>query len=337
MIKTAVIGATGYTGLELVKILSSHPKTKLTSLSAKLDKPQVYIDDEFPELKGKVHIKCTNFLYNKIPKDVNVAFLAVPHTVSLGLVHKFINNGIKVIDLSADFRIKDALLYQKWYKTKHTQLDLLKKAVYGLPELYKNKIKKTDLVANPGCYPTSIILGIAPIATKIALFPIYINSTTGSSGAGRKPSISLLLSECINNIKPYKVLNHQHQPEIEQELSNLCGKPAKISFVPNLAPLERGIITTIFIKLKNSSTTNKIINIYKKYYAKSPFVSVLGEGVYPELKNVLHTNNCHIGIKSNKNELVVITAIDNLGKGAAAQAVQNMNIMFNLPETMGLK
>lgn len=337
MIRTAIVGATGYTGLELVKILSSHPQVKLTSLTAKLDKPRVYIDEEFSVLKGKVHLLCTNFSSQKLPKNIDVVFLAVPHTVSLGLAPKFIKKGIKVIDLSADFRLEDPLLYQKWYKAPHTQPKLLKEAVYGLPELYKGKIKKACLIANPGCYPTGIILGIAPILKNIAQAPIHINAVTGSSGAGRKASLPLLLSECINNIRPYKVLNHQHQPEIEQELSKTRGKSVQISFVPNLGPLERGILTTIFMELKDSAATNKIINIYKRFYKKAPFVEVLQEGDYPELKNVLHTNYCHIGIKAARKELIVITVIDNLGKGAAGQAVQNMNLMFDLPEETGLK
>ena len=337
MIKTAIVGATGYTGLELVKILSNHPKVKITSLTAKLDKSKIYIDDEFPVLKGTVHLPCFDFSSEKLPKNIDVVFLAVPHTVSLHLAPKFLNLGIKVIDLSADFRLNDPLLYQKWYKTPHIQQKLLKKAVYGLPELYREKIKKTHLLANPGCYPTGIILGIAPIIKNISHFPIHVHAITGTSGAGRKASLSLLFSECANNIYPYKVLNHQHQPEIEQELSNIAGTKVQISFVPNLAPLERGILSTIFIELKNSRSTSKLVNIYKKFYKKSSFVKVVPSGTYPELKNVLHTNYCHIGIKAERKQLIIITAIDNLGKGAAAQAVQNMNLMFNLPEETGLK
>ena len=275
MIKTAIVGATGYTGLELVKILFRHPKAILTSLTAKLDKPQVYMDDEFPILKGKVHLVCSDFSLEKLPKDIDVVFLAVPHTVSLGLVPKFLRPGVKIIDLSADFRLKDPLLYQKWYKVSHTQPQLLKGAVYGLPELYKNEIKKAHLLANPGCYPTGIILGIAPILKKSIQTTIHINAITGSSGAGRKASLLLLLSECINNIRPYKVLNHQHQPEAEQELSKIAGRKIKISFVPNVGPFERGILTTIFMELKESYSTSKIIGIYKEFYKKDPFIEIL--------------------------------------------------------------
>jgi len=337
MIKTAIVGATGYTGLELIRILSSHPYTKLISLTAKLNKPQVYIDDEFPVLKGQTHLLCTNISSGPLTKNADVVFLAVPHTISLGLAPRFLKLGVKVIDLSADFRIQNINVYKKWYDTAHTQPGLLKKAVYGLPELYKTKIKKAGLLANPGCYPTSIILGIVPVLKNISQSHIRISSVTGSSGAGRKASLPLLFSECINNLRPYKVLNHQHQPEIEQELSKAAKKKIKISFVPNIGPLERGIISVIFLKLRKNYFTKEIINIYKSFYKNSAFVKILPEGIYPEVKNVIYSNYCHIGIKAEGKELIVITAIDNLRKGAAGQAVQNMNIMFGLPEDTGLK
>lgn len=336
MVKISIIGATGYTGGELVKILTSHPEVKLVSLFAKLDKPQVYIDDEFPTLKGKTHMPCFDFLPEKSPEDIDLVFLAVPHTVSIELAPIFLKKGIRVIDLSADFRLKDPLLYSKWYGKKHTEPNLLKTAIYGLPELNSQRIKNAKLVANPGCFPTSVILGLAPII-KDTQGTIYIDSKTGTSGAGKKPALGLIFSECTNNIRPYKVLNHQHQPEIEQELSSLAKRRIKICFVPELSPLDRGILTTIFARLKKSITTTTAIDIYKKFYMNAPFVEVLDEGVFPELKNVIHTNSCHIGIKTTGRNLIVITAIDNLLKGAAGQAVQNMNLMFNIPEEMGLR
>lgn len=336
MIKVSVIGATGYTGGELVKLLISHPQVKLVSLFAKLDKPSIFIDDEFPVLKGKTHLICHNFSPEKLPEDVDLVFLAVPHTVSIELAPKLIEKKIKVIDLSADFRLRDPLLYHKWYAKKHTQLNLLKEAVYGLPELFSPSIKKARLIANPGCFPTSIILGLAPVI-KNTQGTIYIDSKTGTSGAGKKAALGLIFSECANNIKPYKVFNHQHQPEIEQELSLIAKKKINICFVPELVPLDRGIITTIFIKLKKTISTSDAIDIYKKFYKNAPFVEVLDSEVFPELKNVIYTNSCHIGIKSLGKELVVITAIDNLIKGAAGQAVQNMNLMFGFPEETALQ
>lgn len=332
MIKVSIIGATGYTGGELVNILLNHPNVKLTSLYAKLEKPQIYIDDEFPALKGKTHLICYDFSSDKPVDDVDLVFLAVPHTVAIDLAPRFLKKGIRVIDLSADFRLKDPLLYQKWYAKKHTQTDLLKEAVYGLPEIYSSEIRKARLVANPGCFPTSIILGLAPII-KYTQGTIYIDSKTGTSGAGKKAALGLIFSECANNIRPYKVLNHQHQPEIEQELSSIAGKKINICFVPELGPFDRGILTTIFARLKKSISTT----IYKKFYKEAPFVEILDEDVFPELKNVVHTNSCHIGIKSDGKDLVVITALDNLVKGAAGQAVQNMNLMFDFPEETALQ
>lgn len=336
MIKVSIIGATGYTGGELVRILVNHPEVKLVSLYAKLDKPQIYIDDEFPPLKGKTHLLCHNFSPEKSPLDVDLVFLAVPHTVSIDLAPRFLEKGIRVIDLSADFRLQDPLLYQKWYGKKHTQTGLLKDAVYGLPELYASRIKKAGLIANPGCFPTSVILGLAPII-KEAQGTIYIDSKTGTSGAGKKAALGLIFSECANNIRPYKVLNHQHQPEIEQELNSIAGRKINICFVPELIPLDRGILTTIFIRLKKNISTTSIVEVYKKFYKNAPFVEIFDSGLFPELKNVIHTNSCHIGMKAGGRDLVVITAIDNLLKGAAGQAVQNMNLMFGLPEEMALK
>lgn len=339
MIKAAIIGATGYTGLELIKILLNHPKAEIQSLMAKIDKPKIKIADEFPALQGKTNLTCYNFDLSRIPTNIDVVFLAVPHRVAISLAAHFIKKNIKVIDLSADFRLTDPKVYKKWYEKTHTEPKLLKQAIYGLPELNANKIKKTKLLANPGCFPTGTILGTAPALKNklVTESPIYINAITGTSGAGRKAALGLIFSECANNIKPYKVLNHQHQPEIEQELSTIAGKKTQICFVPSLAPVNRGILTTIFMKLNKKTTTKKAINLYKQFYKKSPFTIVLNEGIFPELKNVVDTNFCHLGLKVVGKELIVITAIDNLLKGAAGQAVQNMNLMFNCPEEMGLK
>lgn len=335
MKKISIIGATGYTGGELVKILLAHPYIKLASLYAKLDKPSISIDTEFPFLKGKTGLVCYNFSDKAFQDTIDLVFLAVPHTVAIDMAPLFLKKGIKVIDLSADFRLKDTSVYQKWYNKKHTQAALLKEAVYGLPEINSSKIKKARLIANPGCFPTSIILGLAPII-KDAQGSIYITSNTGTSGAGKKATLGLIFSECTNNIRPYKVLNHQHQPEIEQELSNIANKKVNICFVPELSPLDRGMLTTIFLRLTKPLPAKDIIDIYKKFYKNAHFVQVLNEGVYPEIKNVIYTNSCHIGLNSSGNDLVIITTIDNLLKGAAGQAVQNMNLLFGFPEGTAL-
>ena len=335
MINVCIVGATGYTGGELVKILLNHPGVKISSLYAKLDKQPVYIDDEFPFLKGKTHLPCCNFIPSQIPQKTDIVFLAVPHTVAINLAPLFMEKGIKVIDLSADFRLQDTRLYQKWYHKKHHQPRLLKQAVYGLPELNLSLIKKASLIANPGCFPTGTILGAAPVIADIT-GSVLVNAKTGTSGAGKKASLALLFSECSDNMRPYKVFQHQHQPEMEQELSSLAGKKVTVRFVPELAPLTRGILTTIFMKLKKPLSEKKLINQYRDFYRKAPFVTVFDYGSFPQLKDVLFTNNCHLGLKVAGKDLVAITAIDNLQKGAAGQAVENMNIMFGLPQQTGL-
>jgi N-acetyl-gamma-glutamyl-phosphate reductase len=335
MKKVSIIGATGYTGGELVKILLDHPKVELASLFAKIDKPSIPIDEEFPRLKGKTNMVCRNFEMKDIPLDVDLVFLAVPHTVAIDLAPLFLDKKIKVIDLSADFRLQDPAVYQKWYGKTHTRPDLLKEAVYGLPELFRDNVKGAQLIANPGCFPTSILLGMAPVV-KETEGTIYIDSKTGTSGAGKKAAIGIIFSECTNNIRPYKVLNHQHRPEIEQELGILAGKNVNTCFVPELSPIDRGILTTMFMRLKKPVPTADILAKYNELYKNSPFVHVLPEGTFPELKNVIYSNTCHIGVKSVGEDLLVITAIDNLVKGAAGQAVQNMNIMFGFPEETAL-
>lgn len=339
MKKIGIVGATGYTGFEIAKSLIKHKKVKISYLSAKLDTAKINLEDEFPALKGISHLVCHDFSIAKAPKNLDLIFLAVPHKIAQTLAAHFTKSKTKVIDLSADFRLKDSKVYKKWYGIAQTEPALLKQAVYGLPELYSAKIKKAKLIANPGCFPTGSILGIAPLLSKKLISGNNINicAATGTSGAGRKASLPLLFSECTNNMKAYKVLSHQHQPEIEQELSNIAGKKININFVPTLVPLERGILTTVFTQLKKNTSTSKLIHIYKAFYKNSPFVYVHEEGNFPQIKDIQHTNCCHIGIKASGKELVILTAIDNLTKGAAGQAVQNMNIMFGFPQTMGLR
>jgi N-acetyl-gamma-glutamyl-phosphate reductase len=336
MLKVSIVGATGYTGGELLKILTGHPKVSIDSLFRKQEKPGTKIDEEFPFLKRKINLSCQSFSEEKIPNHINIVFLSVPHTAAMEIAPLFLKKGIKVIDLSADFRLKDPLLYEKWYAKKHSNPEYLKKAVYGLPELFSPSIIKAKFIANPGCFPTSIILGAAPIIKNIN-GTLCIDSKTGTSGAGKKAATELIFSEITNNIRPYRVLAHQHTPEIEQILSISAGKKTSINFVPELCPIDRGILSTMFLRLKKSISTQEVIAMYKNFYKKAPFVEIMPEGTFPELKNVIHTNMCHIGLKSTGKELVIISVIDNLVKGAAGQAVQNMNLMFGLPEEMGLR
>jgi len=337
MIKVAVVGATGYTGEELVKILSGHPGVEITSLTAKIDKPEAF-SSIFPWAKGKVDLVCNNLNIEKVSKAADFIFLALPHRISMGVAKKFIAKGKAVIDLSADYRLKDVKVYKGWYGQAHVDKSNLLKAVYGLPELYKGKIADAQLIANPGCYPTSAILGCAPLLkAKLAdLKSVIIDSKSGVTGAGRKAALALHFSEIAEDFKAYKISQHQHMPEIEQELSKAAKKKIKVTFVPHLLPINRGILSTIYMNTKCKATNAKLIQIYKDFYKDAPFVRVLNEGKYPQIKNVAGTNFCDIGIKKAGNVIIVVTAIDNLQKGASGQAVQNMNIMCGFGETTGL-
>jgi len=347
MLKVAIVGATGFTGEELVKILLDHPEVKITSLSAKIDKPDAF-SDIFGWAKGKINLICDNLDISKVAKKADLIFLALPHRVSMQVAPKFLAKGKKVIDLSADYRLEDTAVYKKWYGPAHKDKKNLKAAVYGLPELYKNQIKKADVVANPGCYPTASILACAPLLAKGVVSPtnIIIDAKSGVTGAGRAAKIALHFSEVNQDLKAYKINEHQHMPEIEQELSKVAGKKTKVTFVPHLVPMDRGILCTVYLQQKKgqSSHTSDVRDSahrmcvgLSKFYKNAPFVRVLKDGEFPQVKNVVGTNYCDIGIKADEKGIIVVSAIDNLQKGASGQAVQNMNLMCGFDEECGLK
>lgn len=339
MIKVGIIGATGYAGEELIKILIRHPHIKLTYLAAKIDKEQS-IDEIFPYLKNRLSLECEILDIQKAISRADLFFLALPHTVSFGIAPTLLRHKKKVIDLSADYRLKNSSDYKVWYKLEHKDKNNLKKAIFGLPELYREKIKNADLIANPGCYPTAAILGIAPalISDTIDYDSIIIDAKSGVTGAGRKASMSFFYSEINEGLKAYKVVNHQHMPEMEQELSKLVDKKIKVSFCPHLVPMNRGILETIYLRLKKKTSLTQILKIYQRFYKTEPFIRIIGDIDAYSTKSVLETNFCDIGLKLNSesNLLIVISIIDNLLKGASGQAVQNMNIMCDFPETSGL-
>lgn len=343
MIRAGIIGATGYGGKELIRILSRHPEVEITSLTAKLDAP-VSISEVFPFFRGKVDMTCHPFEgTGVILPEVDVIFLALPHRVSMEIASEFLAWGKKVIDLSADFRLKDPEVYEAWYKVAHKERHLLENAVYGLPELYRQKIKTASLIANPGCYPTSIILALAPLVREgrnpVELDDIIIDSKTGVSGAGRSPSMTAHFPEINEDMLAYNVAGHQHTPEIEQELSNLAGRAIKITFTPHLVPITSGILSTAYLRLKKEIQWEALSVIYQDFYQGRPFIRLLPEGTYPRVKNVVGTNICEIGWQIDKrtSRLIVISAIDNLIKGASGQAVQNMNLVFGFDEETGLR
>jgi N-acetyl-gamma-glutamyl-phosphate reductase len=337
-IKVGIVGATGYAGEELIRILLGHPKVKINYLAAKIESATA-CDKIFPVFKGKLNLICGELDLVKLNKAAEVVFLAVPHGTSYELVPKLLEIDKIVIDLSADFRLKNVGLYKKWYHYEHKNKLLLEKAVYGLPEVYREKIKKAKLVANPGCYPTAAILAALP-AVKNGLVEdeIIIDAKSGTSGAGRTLKQELLFSEVNESVRPYKVNEHQHSPEIEQELFFVSRKKIKIIFTPQLIPINRGILSCLYMKLEKKVNTAEAVALYKKFYKGEPFVRVLEEGVFPQVKAAQFTNYCDIGLKVDEetNTAIVISAIDNLTKGASGQAVQNLNIMMGWEETLGL-
>jgi N-acetyl-gamma-glutamyl-phosphate reductase len=333
--KIAIIGVTGYSGEELLRILLRHPKASITSLSAKIDHP-TRIDELYPDLKGKIDLVCSEPDIEEIARLADVVFLALPHTVSMKMAASFLNKGKLVIDLSADYRL-DTKTYEAYYKVKHTDAGNLKQAIYGLPEINRDLIRKAKLIANPGCYPTAAILAVLPLLkNKIILDSVYIDAKSGFSGAGRNPILKMDEYKKAENLKAYKVNVHQHAPEILDQLEKLQKSKLELVFVPHLLPIFRGILETIYIKSQVTSHKSQVIDLYKEFYKDEPFVKVLNEGEFPELKQVVKTNLCQIGIKQEDNLLIIVSAIDNLVKGAAGQAIENMNIACGFQETLGL-
>lgn len=339
MINVGIMGATGYAGEELIDILLRHPQARITDISAKIDKARK-ISDIFPRFKDRIELICTEPDIKQILAKCDLVFLALPHTVSMELAPALLKAGKKVIDLSADYRLKDTKIYEKFYNARHKDKLNLTDAVYGLPEIYRLKIKNARLIANPGCYPTLSILALAPLVAfgLVETGSIVIDAKSGVTGAGRKLAEGFLFSELNEDFKAYKVNMHQHSPEINQELSKLAGKKISVTFVPHLLPLSRGILATIYVKkIQNKkSKIQNLTNLYKKFYKKEPFVRIRDEGDFPRLKDVLRTNFCDIGIKDGPDSIIIIAAIDNLLKGASGQAVQNMNIMYKFPEYTAL-
>ncbi len=338
-IRVGIAGVTGYTGEELVKILSRHEGVEMTYVSGREDRAEK-IQDIFPYLLGTLDLACNAFSLEEAIEKTDVVFLALPHTNSMQYAPELLKAGKKVIDVSADYRLQNTAEYEKFYNVPHTDSANLKQAVYGLPELHRKAIAKATLIANPGCYPTGAILALAPglTAGTFDVDSIQIDAKSGVTGAGRKASKDLLFSEVNESLKAYKLFEHQHVPEIDQELSVVTGKKISVVFVPHLIAINRGILSTIYVKLAKKADTASLIADYQKFYKDEPFVKVYPDGKLPEIKSVVHTNFCHIGMKVNeeKNLAVIVSVIDNLGKGAAGQAVQNMNIMCGFGEQTGL-
>ena len=333
-IEVAIIGASGYTGGELVRILSRHPKVDITTVTSRKNEGNP-LSELHPHLEG-LDLKFSNPENKDV--DADVVFCAVPHGASMKIVPDFLNNGSKVIDLSGDFRFQNIETYEKWYDMKHIHPEL--DAVFGLPEINRDLIKDADLIANPGCFPTGAILSSLPIVENELVDRIILDSKSGVSGAGVNPNGNTHYPTCSDNVKPYNMTTHRHTPEIREQLRNFGNGNVKVSFTPHLVPVIRGIITTNHsFLIKDNVTADDIYSLYEEYYKNEAFVKVLKDNKVPLLASVRGSNYCQIGGISldDEDQLVVISAIDNLVKGASGQAIQNMNIMFGFDETEGLK
>lgn len=340
MHKVAICGGSGYTGIELLRILARHKHIKVAAVTSEKSAGK-RLADVFPHVRGYGNLTYEPLNKEKLLGKADIIFLALPHGASQEAVNFFSRNGKKVIDLSADYRLHDPDVYEQWYGVPHEFKSALRKAVYGLPELYRKKIRRSSLVANPGCYPTSAILGLMPaIRNKLVdVSSVVIDSKSGTSGAGRKADVSVSYCEVNEGFKAYGIGTHRHTPEIEQELSLLAGREVTVNFTPHLLPVNRGILTTIYAPLKKKSSSGKIRDLFHNAYRDEPFVRVLDRGAFPNIKNVRGTNYCDIGLElvERTNTLIVVSAIDNLIKGASGQAVQNMNIMLGFAETEALE
>ncbi len=338
MLKVAVVGASGYTGAELLRLLVGHPEVEICCVTSRQHEGQ-RIAAVFPSLEGFSDLVCEALDVGVIAERVDVVFTALPHKSAMAVVPGFLAAGCKVVDLSADYRLRDRHVYERWYQA-HDNPQLLDEAVYGLPELYREQLRRARLIANPGCYPTSIVLGFAPLLEEKLIDPstLIADSKSGTSGAGRGAKQGSLFCEVNEGFKAYAVGAHRHTPEIEQELSRLSGNNIRLNFTPHLLPVNRGILSTCYAQLKTEKSTAELLDLYRNYYQGEAFVRIMPGGALPNVAFVRGTNFCDIGLFSDTRtgRVIVVSAIDNLVKGAAGQAVQNMNLMFGCKETLGL-
>jgi N-acetyl-gamma-glutamyl-phosphate reductase len=344
MIKVGIVGGTGYTGVELLRILAQHPEVQLVEITSRKEAGMA-VAEMFPSLRGRVRLSFSDPASADLTR-CDVVFFATPNAVAMGQAGALVEAGTRVVDLSADFRIRDVAEWEKWYGTRHAAPELVAQAVYGLPEVHRVRIKNARLIANPGCYPTAVQLGFLPLveAGVVDLDRLIADAKSGVSGAGRKAETQLLFSEATDNFKAYGVSGHRHWPEIRQGLADVSGRQVGLTFVPHLTPMIRGIHATLYARITPDALKSAgpgpafFQRLYEERYANEPFVDVLPAGSHPDTRSVRAANYCRIAVHrpQDGDTLVVLSVIDNLVKGAAGQAVQNMNILFNLPEALGL-
>jgi N-acetyl-gamma-glutamyl-phosphate reductase len=338
-LKIGIVGGTGYTGVELLRLLALHPHAELACITSR-GEAGLPVADMFPSLRGFVDLKFSDPATANL-SACDVVFFATPHGVAMSQAEALLKADVKVIDLAADFRLQDTTVFEKWYKMSHTCADILKDAVYGIPELYRDNIKKAKVIGNPGCYPTTVLLGLAPLLEQGLIdlsVPIIADSKSGVSGAGRKADVATLFAEASDNMKAYGVASHRHHPEIHAQISQIAGKKVDFIFVPHLVPMIRGMLSTIYVKLSAKANGLDCQALFEKRYANEQFVDVLPAGTMPETRSVRGSNQLRIALQSQADTgyLTIVVVQDNLVKGAAGQAVQNMNIMFGFEENAGL-
>ncbi len=337
MVKIGIVGGTGYTGVELLRLLAAHEQAEVVAITSRAENGR-RVDDLFPNLRGHYELAFSEPEVAQLAA-CDVVFFATPHNVAMNLVPELMAAGARVIDLSADYRLRDAALWSQWYGEPHASPELLAEAVYGLPEVNRDAIAGARLVACPGCYPTSVQLGLIPLLARKLVDPDHLiaSAASGVSGAGRQAKVDNLLSEVSDSFKAYGVSGHRHLPEIEQGLGDVAGQAVGVTFVPHLLPMVRGIHATLFARLQ--SEPQDIQALYETWYADEPYVDVLPAGQFPQTRTVRGANRCQVAVTvpQGRDTVVVMSVIDNLVKGASGQAVQNMNIMLGLPETLGLR
>lgn len=340
MIRVAVVGATGYTGGELLRILLAHPEVRIAHVTSE-SRPGQKIGDIHPFLRGRLDLALETFHAKRLADTCDVAFFALPHGVGSKNIADFVAHGKRAVDLSADFRLKNVKTYETWYKVKHASPGLLKKSVYGLPELYRKDIPGSPLIANPGCYATTTILALSPLVKRNWVTPgsLVVDAKSGVTGAGKKLDPMYLYCEVTENFQAYAVAKHRHVPEIEQVLADQSGRATAITFVPHLVPMTRGILVTAYGTLKKKMTTAAVRRAFEEDYGGERFIRLLPEGRWPQTKDTAGTNyvDINVTIDERNRRVVVLAALDNLVKGASGQAVQNMNLLFGLSEALGIK
>ncbi|WP_374567088.1 N-acetyl-gamma-glutamyl-phosphate reductase [Nitrosomonas sp.] len=336
MINVGIVGGTGYTGVELLRLLALHPKVKIKAITSR-NEAGMAVSELFTNLRGYIDLKFSDPANAKLNK-CDLVFFATPNGIAMQQAESLLQSGVKIIDLAADFRIKNVAEWEKWYGMQHACPSLVAEAVYGLPEINREQIKNARLIANPGCYPTAVQLGFLPLieAKAIDTGHLIADVKSGVSGAGRKAEVHTLLAEAGDNFKAYGVPGHRHLPEIKQGLSNVAKQPVGLTFVPHLVPMIRGIHATLYAKLTKKIDLQEL---YEQRYQNEAFVDVLPAGKHPETRSVRGSNLCRIAVHQPQNgdTAVILSVTDNLVKGAAGQAIQNMNIMFNLPESLGIQ